>query len=55
MFKVRKKGTDEIVQVLDVYLTNLGVTYFFIWENNGWRWRVADNFVPPNYKGDLND
>ena len=55
MFKVRRKGTEEIIQVLDVYLTDLGVTYFLIWENDDWRWRNADNFVPPNYEGDLDE
>lgn len=54
MFKVRRKGMKEIVQVLDVTVIDpMGVSYFFIWENDGWRWRSADNFVPPNYKGDL--
>lgn len=54
MFKVRRKGTDNIVQVLDTYLEPiLGVTYFFIWENDSWRWRPADSYVPPNYEGDL--
>lgn len=54
MFKVRKKGTEEIVTVLDTYLEDItAVTFFLIWDNNAWRWRPADNFVPPNYKGDL--
>lgn len=50
MFKVKKKGTNEIVIVLDTYLDDiLAVTYFLIWENNGWRWRPASNYVPPNF------
>jgi hypothetical protein len=27
-----------------------GVTFFLVWENNGWRWRPAKNYVPPNYE-----
>ena len=50
MFNVKRKTTEEIFQVLDVYLDpTLGVTYFLIWENNDWRWRPASSFVPPNY------
>lgn len=50
MFKVKRILTDEIITVLDVYVEDLnGVTYFLIWDNDGWRWRLADNFVPPNY------
>lgn len=53
MFKVKKKGTEEISIVLDTYLDDiLAVTYFLIWENNGWRWRPAQNYVPPNWEGD---
>jgi len=51
MFKVKRKDTKEIYQVLDVYLDNVfQTTYFLIWENDGWRWRPAKNFVPPNYE-----
>lgn len=51
MFKVKRRLTGEIHMVLDVYVEDLhGVTYFLIWENDGWRWRPADSFVPPNYE-----
>ena len=51
MFKVRRKGQMEIIPVLSVYMDNITAqTFFFIWENDGWRWRPAENFVPPNYK-----
>lgn len=50
MFKAKRKSDQKIVQVLDTYVDNyFGITYFFIWENDGWRWRLASNFVPPNY------
>lgn len=50
MFKVKRIRTDEIIQVLDTYLDEYGGTWFLIWENDGWRWRPANNFCPPNYK-----
>lgn len=51
MFKVKNKKTSEIVQVLSVYMDPIySKTFFFVWENNGWRWRNADNYVPPNYE-----
>ena len=51
MFKVKNKKTSEIVQVLDVYMDPIySKTFFFIWENNGWRWRNSDNYVPPNFE-----
>lgn len=50
MFKVRNKYTNEIVQVLDTYFDDMyHQTYFFLWENGGWRWRPAQKYVPPNY------
>ena len=53
MFKVRKKGTDDIYIVLDTYLCDeVPITYFLIWDIDKWRWSQADNFVPPNYEGD---
>ena len=56
MFKVKKKGTEEVFQVLDTYCEQpFHYTYFLVWENNGWRWRPADKFVPPNWKGDENE
>ena len=49
MFRVKNKKTKEIIQVLDTYFDPLyQTTYFFIWENNGWRWRPSKNYVPPN-------
>ena len=51
MFRAKRKNTEEIFQVLDTYLDEIfGQTYFLIWENNGWRWRPAKNFVPPNWE-----
>lgn len=49
MFRVKNKKTEEIIQVLDTYCDEYGKTWFLIWVNDGWRWRAADNFVPPNY------
>jgi hypothetical protein len=51
MFKVKNIKTKEIVQVLDTMVDKVfGVTFFFVWENNGWRWRPAKNYVPTNYE-----
>ena len=51
MFNAKQKSTGEILQVLSVFTPpELDVTYFFVWENNGWRWRPANSFVPPNYE-----
>lgn len=56
MFKAKRKSTGEIHQILDVYTDNeINVTYFFLWENNDWRWRPASSFVPPNYNLDKNE
>ena len=56
MFKVRRKHQEEIYQVLDVYMDETtGATFFFLWENGGWRWRPAESFVPPNWKEDRNN
>ena len=50
MFKVKRRKNNEIVQVLDTTIDEVcGTTFFLIWENDGWRWRSADNYVPPNY------
>lgn len=49
MFKVKFKKTNEILQVLDTYCDEYGKTWFLFWLNDGWRWRAADDFVPPNY------
>ena len=49
MFKVKNKRTKEISIVLDTWFDEIyHKTYFLIWENNGWRWRSAANYVPPN-------
>lgn len=51
MFKVKYKKTNEVVVVLGTYLDPIySTTYFLIWENEGWRWREASRFVPPNYE-----
>lgn len=51
MFKVKRKDNQKIYQVLDTYLDlTLQQTYFLIWENDNWRWRPANKFVPPNYE-----
>ena len=50
MFKVKNKLTNEIIQVLDAYCDEYGGAWFLIWANDGWRWRAANNFVPPNYE-----
>lgn len=49
MFKVKNKKTGEIIQVLDTHCDEYGGAWFLIWANDGWRWRAANNFVPPNY------
>lgn len=58
MFKVKHKKTGNIYQVLDTAIDmTFHRTYFLIWDFGGWRWRIADNFVPPNVelneKGEL--
>ena len=50
MFKVKNKKTGEIIQVLDTTCDEYGGTWFLIWINDGWRWRAANNYVPPNYE-----
>ena len=57
MFKVKKISTGEIVIVLQASVDEIyGETHFLIWENKGWRWRPAKNFVPPNYNmEEIND
>lgn len=49
MFKVKNVKTNDIVQVLSTYCDEYGKAWFLIWENDGWRWRAADKFCPPNY------
>lgn len=49
MFNVKRITDEKIFQVLDTYLDlQFQTTYFLIWENDGWRWRNAKNFIPPN-------
>ena len=50
MFKVKRLRSDEIIQVLNATCDEYGKTWFLIWENDGWRWRPANDFCPPNYK-----
>lgn len=50
MFKVKNRKTGEIIQVLDTHCDEYGGAWFLIWASDGWRWRAADNFVPPNYE-----
>ena len=51
MFKVKRIDNDKIYVVLDTYFEEIfHQTYFLIWENDGWRWRSANKFVPPNYQ-----
>lgn len=53
MFNVKNIKNEENTKVLDVYLDPVfGVTMFLIWENGGWRWRPASNYIPPNWKGE---
>lgn len=49
MFKVKRISTNEIIQVLGVYCDDYGKTWFLIWDQDGWRWRSAADFCPPNY------
>lgn len=50
MFKVKRIDNNKVYQVLDTYLDmNFQKTYFLIWDN-GWCWRPAEKYVPPNYK-----
>ena len=51
MSNVKRISDGQIFQVLDVNVDEIyGNTHFFIWDNDGWRWRSAKNFVPPNYE-----
>lgn len=48
MFKVKRIDSGKIYTVLSVHFDDTyHQAYFFIWENNGWRWRPADKFIPP--------
>lgn len=49
MFKAKRKDTGAIHVVLDTFFDYMyQYTYFLVWDNNGWRWRPADMYVPPN-------
>lgn len=53
MFKAKRKDTGKIYTVLDTYFDDMfHYTYFLVWDNNGWRWREARMFVPPNIEVD---
>ena len=48
MFKAKRIDTGEIDTILSVnYNDTFHQTYFLIWKN-GWRWRPAHKYVPPN-------
>ena len=48
MFKAKRIDTGEIETVLAVdYNDTFHQTYFLVWKN-GWRWRPAHKYVPPN-------
>lgn len=56
MFKVKRKETGEVNLVLDTYCDpDFHLTYFFMWENGGWRWRPANKYVPPNWEEEENE
>lgn len=49
MFNAKRIDSGKIYQVLDVIFNDtFHTTHFLVWDNNGWRWRPADKFVPPN-------
>lgn len=51
MFRVKRKSTNEIYQVLDTHVEETyGITYFLIWTGGRWLWEFASNFVPPNWE-----
>ena len=50
MFKAKRIKDGAIVQILDSYCDDYGKTWFLLWEQEGWRWRAANDFVPPNYQ-----
>lgn len=50
MFRAKRKKDEMIFQILDTYCDEYGKTWFLLWENEGWRWCAANEFVPPNYK-----
>ena len=49
MFKAKRIDSGAIETVLAViHDDTFHQTYFFVWANNGWRWRPAHKYVPPN-------
>lgn len=49
MFRAKRIDTGEIQTVLSVTFDDLLTqTHFFVWDKNGWRWRPAKMYVPPN-------
>ena len=51
MFNAKYLKNNKVYQILDTYLDPIyPVTMFLIWDNGGWRWRPASNFVPPNWR-----
>lgn len=56
MFKAKRIDTGEIYTVLDTYFDDMfHYTYFLVWDNNGWRWREACMFVPPNVEIEIKE
>ena len=48
MFKAKRIDTGEVETILAVdYYDALQQTYFLVWKD-GWRWRPAHRYVPPN-------
>lgn len=53
MFKAKRIDSGAIETVLAViHDDTFHQTYFFVWANNGWRWRPAHKYVPPNVNPD---
>lgn len=49
MFKAKRIDTGEVQIVLSTFFDpEYHMTYFLIWQNDGWRWRPATKYVPPN-------
>ena len=48
MFKAKRIDNEEIETILAVdYFDSFHQTYFLTWKD-GWRWRPAHKYVPPN-------
>lgn len=49
MFKAKRIDNGEIEVILAVnFNEEFHQTYFMVWANNGWRWRPAHKYIPPN-------